>query len=200
MLDGMRLKISQGNSKLGRMPNLSLPPIVTCRDNAPCIKDCYAKRFYLMWPNVRNAWDSNLEFYKENPDGFFRELCIYFATEKPKRFRLFVGGDFPDFEFYERFLDIADTYRDISILCFTKRYEFVDAMEVPPSNMKVILSIWPGLEIPELAYYLPTAWLSTDDRLPKFLGSDPYVVCPGRCDDCHHKCWTAQLPIVFQKH
>ena len=39
----MKVTISQSNTKLGMIPTISLPPIITCRKNAPCAKDCYGK-------------------------------------------------------------------------------------------------------------------------------------------------------------
>ena len=105
MSDGIRLKISTGNSKLGPVPNISLPPILTCRDDAPCVKDCYAKQFFIMYPNVRNAWSKNYHLYKEDQLTFWGDLVMFLTLERPRRFRLFVGGDFPDKEFFDKFLD-----------------------------------------------------------------------------------------------
>lgn len=200
MLDGVRLKISPGNSKLGPVPNISLPPILTCRDDAPCVKDCYAKQFFIMYPNVRNAWSKNYHLYKEDQLTFWGDLVMFLTLERPRRFRLFVGGDFPDKEFFDKFLDIAITFSDINFLCFTKRYEFVeDAIGCVPPNLKLVLSIWPGLEIPDCACQFPTAWLSNDDRFQ----AETYIKCGGKCYDCGYQCWSAispELPVVFDKH
>lgn len=195
----MLLKISPGNSKLGTVPNISLPPIVTCMDNAPCIKDCYAKQFYLMWPNVRAAWSNNYKLYMEDPDKLFGDLIVFLTLESPRRFRLFVGGDFPDQEFFVRFMDIIWSFPKIEFLCFTKRYEFVKDCGVVPDNFKLVLSIWPGLEIPDWTDKFPTAWLSCDDRFK----SETYIKCGGKCYDCGYQCWSAispELPVVFDKH
>ena len=75
----MRIKISERNSKIGPVPNISFPPGKSCILNAPCFcKDgCYAIGPYTRWPNVRNAWDFNLDLYYENPDLFMEEFSDY---------------------------------------------------------------------------------------------------------------------------
>lgn len=204
MQDGMRLKISKGNRKIGNVPNISLPPVTTCQPKVPCINNCYALKTYNRWPEPRNAWSSNLELYNEDPERFFDELCVYLALNRPYRFRFFVGGDFPDVEFAKRIFDIASTYDAINFLAFTKRYDYMkELLRVIPDNFKVVLSIWPGLSVPDLINYLPSAWLSEDPRFSVFFKDSPYIRCPGKCDNCGYKCWAAlnpELPVVFNLH
>lgn len=40
----MQVKISQGNSKMGSIPSVSLPAGVTCRSDCECNKKCYAMK------------------------------------------------------------------------------------------------------------------------------------------------------------
>lgn len=204
MLDGMLLKISLGNSKIGGVPNLSLPPIATCRPGAPCANICYAKHAYNRWPNVKKAWDSNLSLYLEDPDKFWHDLCLFLAVGNYRRFRLFVGGDFPDEMFFVKSMDIFSTYKDISILCFTKRYEYVNNnLDDIPDNVNLVISAWPGLEVPDLVRVLPSAWLQGDERFFDWFPESPYVNCPGNCDTCGHQCWHAvspELPVIFKQH
>ena len=204
MQDGMKLKVSRGNSKIGEVPNISLPPVTTCQPGVPCVNDCYALKAYNRWPAPRNAWDSNLQLYTEDPERFFDELCIYLSLSNANRFRFFVGGDFPDIDFTAKVFDIATTYSDISFLAFTKRYDYMkELLQVIPDNFKVVLSIWPGLPVPDLTASLPSAWLKEDARFSVFFKDSPYIRCPGKCDNCGYKCWAAinpELPVVFNKH
>lgn len=198
----MRLKISLGNSKIGATPNLSLTPLASCRDNVPCIKDCYAIQFYKMWPSVRNAWDNNLNLYLRDRFKFFIGLNNWLGYNLPSRFRFFVGGDFPDQQFVINSIATAVAFPSIQFLVFTKRYEFVSGYRKSiPSNYKVVLSMWPGLDIPDDAHEFPTAWLSCDDRFKDF-HSGSYITCVGNCGDCGYSCWNAistELPVLFEK-
>lgn len=194
----MRLKISLRNSKIGKVPNLSLPPGTSCVPDIPCYNEgCYAMKAYRLYPGTRNAWDSNLQFYNEKPLLFFAEFSAWLSQHKPKRFRLFVGGDFPSWDFYVHMTILAQLYPKTKFLIFTKRYDYDYSLK--PDNLQVILSTWPGMPLPENTN-LPWAWLEEDDRRPK---NQTYLVCPGGCTNCNHKCWdfiSAHTPVVFKKH
>lgn len=194
----MQLKISLKNSKIGNVPNLSLPPGVSCAPDIPCLTEgCYAMKAYRLYPGTRKAWNSNLEFYNEDPSEFFREFLQWLIKHNPKRFRLFVGGDFPDEDFLMHANILAIRAPKTKFLVFTKRYDY--DYRNKPENLQVILSTWPGVPLPENTD-LPWAWLEGDDRRSK---NRPHFVCPGGCTNCEHKCWdfiSADIPVVFKKH
>lgn len=194
----MRIKISSRNSKIGNIPNLSLTPGESCVPGVPCYTEgCYALNAYNRWPNVQNAWDANLEFYEEDPTRFFSEFGQSISAIEPERFRLFVGGDFPDEYFYNIFSKmIVSNHEKTSFLVFTKRYEY--DYDNLPVNLKVILSTWPGLPLPTRTD-IPWAWLEEDPRRP----DQDYFVCVGNCTNCGHICWdkvSPDCPVVFRKH
>jgi len=196
----MLLKISPRNSKIGDTPNFSLPPGVSCVPDVPCFTEgCYALNCYRRFKNTRKAWDSNLDLYKSNPDTFFKDLHEWLCLHRPVRFRVFVGGDFPDESFWYRFCRVAIGHYDVKFLIFTKRYDYNYTFK--PHNVQIILSVWPGLELPTNTD-LPWAWLAEDPRRPQ---ERPYIMCPGGCgkDQCGHKCWglvSPEVPVVFEKH
>ena len=196
--DGMILKISPGNSKLGNVPNLSLPPITSCRQDVPCHSKCYAQKFYRMYPNVRAAWDSNMKLYDEDPDRFFHDLIVWLTLKTPERFRLHVSGDFPDEMYFIRMCEVFEKQRGTQCLVFTKRYDF--PLRIAPPNMKVVVSLWPGLDTPEIAEDLPCAYLSSDDRTAEL---ETFIKCKGSCADCNYACFhsvSSELPVVFDLH
>lgn len=193
-----KLKISLGNSKLGRIPNLSLPPIVSCRPDALCKIDCYAVKFYRMYPNVRAAWEANLHLLLNEPDQFYHDLALFLALERPPRFRMHVAGDFVDEAHFRNACEVISAYSETKVLVFTKRYAL--PFHVAPENMQIILSTWPGMDLPQTRIALPWAWLDGDDR---FDSSLIHIRCSGGCVDCGYQCWdavSADLPVVFKKH
>ena len=194
---GRELKISSGNTKLGKIPNLSLPPITTCRPDATCKVDCYANKAYRTYPTVRNAWESNLQLYKEDPEGFFTQLYDWLWNNDPKQFRIHVSGDCPDARYFRVLCDVISLFPSTTFVMFTKRYEL--PFHLATDNFKIILSMWPGLALPDWLEYMPKAWLADDVRFPI---AEPYISCPGKCDDCS-ACWSAvsaELPVVFNRH
>lgn len=204
MNDGMHLRVSPGNSKIGDVPNISLAPVRSCGD-VPCVDKCYALNTYRRWTTVRKAWDNNLDYYLMDPQAFFAEVEEHFAGMNSSRFRLFVGGDFPDKRFFKNVVRVAKKFPLVSILAFTKRYGSVPPNpSALPSNLNIILSIWPGLEIPEAARNYPTAWLSCDERFDPYYGKgSSYIKCRSKCGECGYRCWgvaSPQLPVVFDLH
>jgi len=194
----MQIKISKKNSKIGSVPNLSLTPGASCVPGIPCFTDgCYAKNAYLRFPNVKKAWDANLKFYEDNSEKFFDEFNTWLRKNKPERFRLFVGGDFPGPAFYYMLEGLASGHPDTSFLVFTKRYEYDYSGK--PDNLQVVLSTWPGVPLPTNTD-LPWAWLEEDARRRK---SYPHFVCPGGCQDCGHSCWDkldSKTHVTFPRH
>lgn len=194
---GSRLRIGPGNSKLGQIPNLSLTPIDSCRADAPCKIDCYANKSYRMYPNVRNAWDGNLAYYQEDPAGFFEEFDAWLAENDPAAFRIHVAGDVPDENYFKNLCTLAVIHSATTFIMFTKRYDL--PFELAPDNLRCIISMWPGLDLPARLDHLPKAWLADDLRSP--IGQ-PFISCPGKCDQCS-ACWkvvSADLPVVFKRH
>ena len=196
-----RLNVSKGNVKMGDIPSVSLPPVVTCNHNAPCFKECYARRM-TRYPNVKNAWQENLDYYIDFADGYFYELSQSFKTSA--YFRMHVGGDIPNFDYFYRLCETAKKAPNCQILIFTKQFNFVnDFMEICekiPSNLHVIFSGWNGWK-PINPYHLPETDIFTDfETLPK----NP-IVCGGNCTDCICRgcgCWKLKQgqTLYFKKH
>jgi len=92
------VKISNGNIKLGNIPNINLPPILTCYNSVPCASEgCYALKAYKQYPNVRSAWHNNLEEFKNDSDKFFNDTIKILKRKKTlKRFRWHSSGDIVD--------------------------------------------------------------------------------------------------------
>lgn len=193
----MRVTISKGNTKIGGVPNVSLTPGVSCRENAPCFTDgCYAKKA-LMYPAAREAWANNLEFAEADLTGYMDGISSYLATTKSKLFRWHVAGDILSQKYYEEMVFIAQVYPGMSFLCFTKRYDILFLNK--PANLHIVLSTWPAMTLPK-DKDLPWAWLEGDVRIPR---DQHYFRCPGNCGDCGHICWEKldkDIHCAFPKH
>ena len=196
----MSVFISKKNIKLGRIWNVSLPPIATCIPAAPCEELCYAMKAFRQYEGVRNAWERNLALWKDDPREFEASIGqqVGRARKPLKTFRWHVGGDIPDRAYFAMMRRIAGRFKDTKFLVFTKKYDIVSTALWIPQNLTVVLSGWPGLEMVN-PLGLPVAWMQdgTETRVP-----DNALECPGHCDKCN-LCW--QLPhinrhVVFAKH
>jgi hypothetical protein len=183
-----------GNTKIGDCLNLSFPPVVTCRPNAPCIHDCCAWR-----KNVLEAWEENLFIYNDNPFAFWDLLEVELA--KCIRFRLFVGGDFPRSEMIHELIEVAGRFSTVKILVFTKRVEWLPDHSIIPDNLALHASMWPGLP-PDTAPGYRKAWF-LDTRRPMFPNTaipKSAFLCPQDCKECGYKCWEGSHDVVFRLH
>lgn len=192
--------ISNGNSKLGKIGNWSVTPGRTCSACAckTCLLDgCYALDSYTRFPQTRAAWDENTDFAMQDLPALEAQLDAYFAKKSaPRYFRVHVGGDFFSAEYARMWARVAEKAPHTRFLAFTKQWNAVRGVEFP-ANFKLILSAWPGTEIPaDLLALYRVAWL--DDGTVNDIPADA-IVCPGECDKCG-MCWDLDHDTVFIKH
>lgn len=209
-IDGVTL--TTGNTKMGRVLNISLPPPRTCSHVLPCyVKGCYAMRSaYNLYSEVRKAWDGNIEVWDASRSRYCDAVNAAIDKVKPDLFRWHVGGDIPgwmdDADLYLRYVvcETAERHPDVRFWMTTKKHAVITrnaACVRRRPNLAVMLSMWPGLECNARTRRVwPTAWLddpkNPDPRIPK--DARP---CSGRCDTCA-ACWgmKAGESVVFKKH
>lgn len=197
------VKISPGNSKLGAIPSVSLPSIVTCRSCA-CQKKCYARKLERLRPTVANAYRNNLEVLQEEPDTYWREVEAAIMTSR--FFRFHVSGDIPDENYLSNMVKIATRQSHCEILCFTKKYELVNTFLADggtiPGNLHIIFSGWVGLEMAN-PFSLPEAHVRYRDG--STTAREDARECGGNCTVCATTdggCWALKAgeQVVFNEH
>jgi hypothetical protein len=189
----MKVHISRGNDKLGAIPNISLSPGRSCGD-VPCKKDCYAMKFYGMYPTVKRAWSENYRIATSNRPRFFGTLDDFLRKYTPKFFRFHVAGDFIDQNYLEWCEITASRHPETRFLAFTKKYGLDYSKR--PANMEIVFSAWPGLALPRKK--MPVAFMQdgTETRVKNALD------CPGNCESCGMCFNLSKLGknVVFNKH
>jgi hypothetical protein len=199
------LHVVPGNNKLGRVPNVSLLPIITCDKRVGCAaqEKCYYCKF-LFRENVLNSCKENTALAKR-PVEFFARLREWFARkhQQPRLFRWFVGGDAPTPAFLRRLVKFSAEHPSTKFLLFTKRYHWVsDLLDTQslPDNLSVILSAWPNWPLHN-PHNLPVAWMRDPAQPDARIPSDA-LECYGNCEHCG-MCWglkRAKRDVVFDKH
>ena len=200
-----KVNIQRGNTKLGKVLNVSLPPGRTCASQVPCFNQgCYARKFYHLRGACRNAWDQNYALAMTKRDFYFEFIRAMAALGEPELFRWHVSGDIPDADYLVRMVAVAQACPKTRFLCFTKQYAMVVVhrrlCKPWASNLNIVVSAWPGLPIPAELRSFPTAWMrdrkNPDPRIPA-----DAVECDGGCDTCG-LCWMLEpgRSVVFDKH
>ena len=197
------ISISKGNSKMGSIQSVSLPAVITCRE-CGCWKKCYARKLERIRKSVREAYQRNLDVLRNKPDVYWKE--VEDAISVSRFFRFHVSGDIPDSEYLERMVGVAERNSHCEILCFTKRYEFVNDFlksggEIP-KNLHMIFSAWIGLEMVN-PFSLPEAHVRFRNGFTT--ASEKAVECGGNCTECARidgGCWALGKgeQVIFNEH
>ncbi len=197
-----RLTVSEGNTKLGTIPNLNLPPgpAGTCRPDAICFaQGCYARKAWLQYPAVRRTWKQNWELWQADPQSFEEQLNRYLARKTPARFRWHSGGDIPDQAYFEMMKRVARANPSVRFLVFTKKYELNLRHTLP--NLSVLLSRWPGIPFPKRLRNRSQAHFTDGDQATG-VNDRRVSKCSGTCKNCD-VCWALEATggsVLFEKH
>lgn len=199
----MKIKVSPGNSKMGSIKSVSLPSIVTCPSFVPCSIVCYANKLERIRPYVKRAYEINYNILIKDPDTYWREVEASVMTSR--FFRFHVSGDIPTPDYLQRMIGVAGRNPHCEILCFTKRYKWVnDALDllILPKNLHLIFSVWAGYPY-ENPHRLPEAHVRYKDG--STTASDRAVGCSGNCTECaitDSGCWVLKNgeQVVFNQH
>ena len=191
------VRISKGNSKMGKIASVATSPCKGCVKGVPCAKkgECYAIKAYVQYPQTKFAYDNNLMLARDYRDLYFAQITAYCMHES--FFRWHVSGDILDQDYLDRMILCAKQTPNCKHLCFTKNH----ALKYPKarSNLTIVFSMWPGFG--DTKKKMPRAWMKDvenfDTRIP-----EKAIGCPGNCETCG-MCWNLPeigLDVVFDKH
>ena len=204
----MPVRISTTNSKLGLIPSVNLVPVVTCRENCPCVKECYAMRGNFRFANVRKSMEQNYEYYKSNPEKYFEEikLAINNGMVSYAYFRWHAAGDIVDKQYFEYMVKVAEQLPLTSFLAFTKKFEIVNEYIKThgelPKNLHIVFSGWIGLDMIN-PFSFPEAHVRYRDGTTT--AREDAIECGGNCTECARVgegCWNLKSgeQVVFNEH
>lgn len=201
-MNSKTVSISTGNRKMGAIPSVSLPPVITCPKGAPCASKCYAAKLCRIYPSVRNAYTRNLNILNEDWTSYWQQVRAAVAINK--YFRFHVSGDIPNAAYFKEMIITARQSPETQILAFTKQYDIVNhyihVFGDLPANLHVILSEW-GSQTPPNPHRLPTAAVIFKGEMP----ADNWKICGGNCTECACRgvgCWELKKgeTIAFYEH
>lgn len=140
----LHVKISDGNTKLGAIPSVSLIPVMDCGNCSICSKSCYDLRNDMIYKEVIKTRAINSAIYHEDPERYFKEIDGYLDYRFPRAFRFHIGGDIQDKWYLDKMCEIARKHKDTKFLAFTKMFdvcnEYLDEGNVIPENMHILFS------------------------------------------------------------
>lgn len=186
----IKMCISAGNRKIGRVMNVSLMPVMTCANCKECKFLCYDIKACAQYPDtVINARMRNTIILKRDRELYFRRIedaCR--RRRKNKFFRWHVAGDIIDIDYFAHMVDIARKFPEFCFWTYTKNYSVVNAYvennggsitAAIPENLHVMFSEWRGVDMIN-PYGFPEFRVVFKDDAVKPAGH----YCPGNCDIC----------------
>lgn len=201
-----RVSVSTGNIKMGKIPSISLPPIVTCSAAAcaTCGKKCYAKKICRYSKEAAAAYNRNLDILKNEPARFWNE--VDFALKGSRFFRFNVSGDIYNKDYFEKLCEVVKNNKHCECLIFTKKYDIVNdylkSGKKIPKNLHVLFSGWIGIKM-ENPFRLPEAHVIFKNG--ETSARDGAKYCSGNCFECALNCggcWSMKKgeQVLFREH
>ena len=208
----LKVSISTGNKKIGRVMNVSLAPIVTCGSACNvCMGLCYDIKAVLQYGNVMKARARNTAIYRMNSDLYFAQIRGAIRRRRSnKLFRWHVAGDIPNVDYLAEMVAIARENPDFIFWTYTKQYHIVNAYvaqhggdmrEAIPTNLSIMFSVWRGLPCVNPYSFPVFDVIFNDDTTEEKLRKMEYFRCPGNCDLCkeHNRgCVTGESASVWE--
>ena len=196
-IDEINMCISKGNRKIGRVMNVSLPPIISCGNCKECKHFCYDIKACLLYANtVIDARVRNYMILKKDIDEYFRRIDNAMTRRRTnKYFRWHVSGDIISLDYFSRMVENARRHPEfVMIWTYTKMYSIVNEYvknnggsiaAALPNNFHVMFSEWDGMPI-DNPYGFPVFSVKMIDgninHAPEYF--DNLYQCPGNCDIC----------------
>lgn len=185
-VEEIKMAISKGNRKIGRVMNVSLPPLLSCANCSGCSKLCYDIKACLQYPDtVINARMRNFTILQKDRAEYFRRIDDAISRRrKHKYFRWHVAGDIIDTDYFARMVEIARRHPDFKFWTYTKNYrvvnEWVDknGRDALPENFSVMFSEWRGMPMDNPHGFPEFRVVFKGETPPKG------HYCPGNCDIC----------------
>lgn len=180
---------------------------MTCRKNAPCSKECYARNGNYRFPSVLESHTKNLNAYLESPKNYFNTISKYLKRRSHiEYFRYHSSGDIVDEKYLKGMVSVAKEFPNIKFLAFTKKFELVNGYLKKgyriPKNLKILFSNWDKNFIVDNPYNLPMTYVDFKDKSKNpTLPTKNAKVCPGSCETCK-MCWNLKKKhaVIFNQH
>ena len=190
-INNIKMCISNGNRKIGKVMNVSLMPVLSCGNCKECMKYCYDIKACLQYPEtVINARMRNYVICCADRRRYFDEIDSRMNRRRlNKYFRWHVAGDILDADYFNEMVENARRHPDFVIWTYTKMYsivnEWIAANGPLPSNFHVMFSEWDGMPM-DNPHNMPvfTCKLKAGNKNRPAESFEKMHKCPGNCDIC----------------
>ena len=192
----IKLAISHGNKKIGKVMNVSIAPIITCGNHCKeCKCFCYDIKAVNMYPSCLDARARNTAILLKDREEYFNRIeNAINRRKKNKFFRWHVAGEIIDINYFSHMVEIAKRHPDFIFWTYTKNYTVVNAYcdqfgrENIPNNFHIMFSKWDGKPLVNPYNFPVFACKLKNGNKDNDFDFSKAMKCPGNCDICkEHK-------------
>ena len=186
------------NTRYGKVPNVSLIPIVDCSSNSKyCSYKCYGVRNYRMYEATRDRWSANSYHFRKDPYAACQQVENKLLQRRsvPSMFRIHVAGDFVNQNHVDAWSGLARRLPATRFLAYTKMDDLDFSQR--PRNFEVMASQWPGAPFLTIKGVSRNAWIDHDRRKPNNAFNCKYDIDKTTCDTCKF-CWYGQGDVSLR--
>ena len=187
----LHLTISKGNTKVGRIPNLSLTPVESCPGMTEACVDCYACAYMRRFTSTAVAYAKNLALCQDTGTdaGWKVDLIRFLSRTRPAAFRIHVAGDFFSVEYVQAWAQICRMFPQTRFLAFTRSWR-IPELRNALGQLRRLPNVQTIASCDRFASAGPRGWRRAHMGKPTRATARKTVLCPGygpkelTCDEC----------------
>lgn len=190
-VDDLKVVVTTGNTKIGKVLNVSLPAVFTCPNCSGCVNECYDIRD-CRYKNVVSARAKNFSIMARSLDKYFADIQDAINRHPSfDKFRFHVGGDIPITNGDEYFAGLVNLVRNnprIRFWTYSKNYWVINRYvkehggtiaDAIPDNLSIMFSQWRGIPMFNPYGFAEFRAYYDDEPVP-----DGIMECTGDCRVC----------------
>lgn len=196
----MSFCISKGNTKLGKITNISMPSYYSCPGHSEwCQKECYALKYQKRYRKCIDSYNNNFELSKDQLN--FADMIIdRLSQTHGSPVRIHVSGDFYNETYITSWLKICTSLPDIKFWAYTRSWVIPNLFEKIKvlnnlDNIQIFLST--DITMPDPPDNFRIAYINNDKRANGF--TCLYDKNKKTCLECGYCFKTKKGNVVFGK-
>lgn len=198
-VNNVKVTVSDGNMKIGRVLNFSKMPGLSCGNCSHCLPYCYDMKACAAYPSCLDARCRNyvLMLSDAGRDRVFDAIAARMTNRKRQENRYYrhdVGGELMDIDELERLVLLAKIRPNYKLWTYTKMHALVNLYvkqhggsreKAIPKNLIIMFSEWDGMPlINPYGFPIFTVKMKNGNKNHKPEYFERLYKCPGNCDLC----------------
>ena len=181
----IHVKLSKGDSKIGKTVNNALLPIITCGNCASCAHHCYDVKACMRFPVALENRAINTAVAMRDPVRYFNETVA--QVSKVDSMRWHQGGEILSGDYLSGMVDTAQRTPNTAHWGYTHMHDtvnqYIASGGIIPTNLSIMYSAEDDKPINN-PYHMPEFRCITKGNTPPA----GYMECKGDCSYCkaHH--------------